>query len=219
MNEFFVKVWAILSCVPHISTWFDWNLVFEFVVSISDILGAFATDMQHNFTFVVSHNVKYFYNKTINLQAFQHPTCDGNVVAQIFNIQYDFVFATQTLRAIYEQWIVKSFKIQCQQNLSARSISLKVFNANLIAFTSMNIYRHYRKKQNGQCLHLPLKVKLSLPHDLYSVIEGSPRMRKTASCSISGKEKEINFYITIFRNHSEVRPTFSLRFSHDSAVD
>ena len=75
-------------------------MVFEFVVSISDILGAFATDMQHNFTFVVSHNVKYFYNKTINLQAFQHPTCDGNIVAQIFNIQYDFVFATQTLRAI-----------------------------------------------------------------------------------------------------------------------
>ena len=45
----------------------------------------------------------------------------------------------------------------------------------------------------------------TLPHDQYSVTvnhEGSSTMRKTASCSIPGREKEINFYITIV--HSEL---------------
>ena len=54
-------------------------------------------------------------------------------------------------------------------NLSTKfvsSISLKAFNANIIAYTSMNTDIKEKKPQkNRQCLHLPLKVKLSLPYD------------------------------------------------------
>ena len=81
------------------------------------------------------------------------------------------------------------------------SISLRASNANIFAYTSMStdIKRKEKKQKTRQCLHLPLKVKLSLPHDQYSVNvnhDGSSRMKKTASCSIPGREKEINFYIT-----------------------
>ena len=97
-------------------------------------------------------------------------------------------------------------------NLSTKfvsSISLKAFNANIIAYTSMNTdIKEKKPKKNRQCLHLPLKVKLSLPHDHNSVIlnhEGSSTMKKTASCSIPGREKEINFYITIVYSELPVK--------------